>query len=162
MDDNAPAPGAGLVVAPLADHPEHVDLVVDWNFRFWGPVTARSHAGYVERVRGYLSRGPLPIVLVALADGKPAGTVSVNLDDMSTRPDLGPWVANLYVDPAFRGRGVGSALVRAAEDAARAAGHARIFLYTPDQERMYTRLGWRVIDRDVYDGEDVAVMTKDL
>jgi GNAT superfamily N-acetyltransferase len=102
------------------------------------------------------------MALIALSDRRPAGTACVNLDDMLTRPGLSPWLANLYVDPAFRRRGIGSALVRAAEDAVRAAGHPRLHLYTPNQERLYAALGWRVVERDVYDGEDVAVMVREL
>lgn len=153
---------APLVVAPLADHAEHLQLLADWSFRFWGDMTGRSADGYVARLNGYLSRGPLPMALIALAGREPAGTVSINFDDMSARPDLAPWLANLYVDPAFRGLGIGSALVRAAEAAARQAGHPRFYLYTPDQERLYARLGWRTLARCRYDGEDVVVMGREL
>lgn len=154
--------GADLVIAPLAEHAGHLPLLADWNHRSWGAVVGRGYDGYVARLTGYLSRGPLPIALIALADGIPAGTACVNLDDMTTRPGLSPWLANLYVDPPFRRQGVGSALVRAAEDAARRAGHVRLHLYTPDQERLYARLGWRILERCVYDGEEVAVMLRDL
>ena len=57
---------------------------------------------------------------------------------------------------------MGGALVRAAEDAARAAGHMRLHLYTPDQERLYAGLGWRTIERCAYEGEEVAVMLREL
>jgi GNAT superfamily N-acetyltransferase len=161
MTVTSPADEA-LVIAPLVDHVAHLPLIAEWNVRSWGAATGRSHDGYVARLTGYLSRGPLPMALIALSDRRPAGTACVNLDDMSTRPGLSPWLANLYVDPAFRRRGIGSALVRAAEDAARAAGHPRLHLYTPNQERLYAALGWRVVERDVYDGEDVAVMVREL
>jgi len=158
----APPAEDALVIAPLIDHVAHLPLLAEWNLRTWGPATGRGYDGYVARLTGYLSRGPLPIALIALVGGRPAGTACVNLDDMATRPDLSPWLANLYVDPAFRRRGIGGALVRAAEAAARAAGHAQLHLYTPNQERLYAALGWRVVERDVYDGEDVAVMVRDL
>ena len=153
---------APVVIAPLVDHIEHLPLLAEWNFRFWGPVTGRSLEGYVARLTGYLARDSLPTVLVALADGQPAGTACVNFDDMSSRRELTPWLANQYVVPANRGRGIGSALVRAAEHAARGAGHQRLHLYTPDQERLYAALGWRTLARCRYDGEDVAVMARDL
>jgi len=153
---------ATIVIAPLADHIEHLSLLADWNFGFWGRVTGRSREGYVARLSGYLQRDRLPIALIALADGIPAGTACVNFDDMSARPDLAPWLANLYVESAFRGRGIGSALVRAAEDAARRAGHGRLYLYTPDQERLYAGLGWQVTARCPQDGESVVVMLKEL
>jgi GNAT superfamily N-acetyltransferase len=125
-------------------------------------VTGRSRAGYVERLTGYMRSDGLPIALIALMDGIPAGTACVNFDDMSSRPDIAPWLANLYVDPRFRGRGIGSALVRAAEAEARGAGHERLYLYTPDQEALYAGLGWRALARCRYDGEDVVVMARDL
>jgi GNAT superfamily N-acetyltransferase len=157
-----PAAHQALRIAPLVDHVAHLPLLAAWNACSWGTATGRSHDGYVARLTGYLSHGPLPIALIALWDGRPAGTACVNLDDMSTRLGLSPWLANLYVDPPFRRRGLGGALVRAAEDAARAAGHARLHLSTPDQERLYAGLGWRMIERCAYEGEDVTVMLREL
>lgn len=151
-----------LVIAPLAEHRRHLPLLAEWNFRTWGPVTDRSLPGYEARLAGYLSTDALPIALIALVGGAPAGTACVNLDDMSARPDLSPWLANLYVAPEFRRQGIGAALVRAAEAAARRAGHARLHLYTPDQERLYAGLGWSVLARCRYEGEAVTVMGRDL
>ncbi len=64
--------------------------------------------------------------------------------------------------PAERGRGVASALVRAAEARAAALGVARLWLYTPDRERLYARLGWAPVERTEYRGERVVEMTRAL
>lgn len=162
MSSETGKPDGRLVVAPLIDHAEHLPLLARWNHEVWGAVVGRAYDGYVTRLTGYLSRDSLPMALIALWDGRPAGTACVNLHDMSTRPALTPWLANLYVDLAFRRRGLGGALVRAAEDVARKAGNRRLHLYTPDQEKLYASLGWRTLERCVYDGEDVAVMMRDL
>ncbi|MGK3992474.1 GNAT family N-acetyltransferase [Sorangium sp. So ce1024] len=73
------------------------------------------------------------------------GTVQVVL----TMPDNQPHradVAKLQVHRRARRRGLGEALVRAAEAAAREAGRTLLVLDTvtgSDAERLYTRLGWQ-------------------
>ena len=52
---------------------------------------------------------------------RPAGTAGLVRQDLETRPDLTPWIAALFVEPAFRGRGFATALVRQVEAFARAA-----------------------------------------
>ncbi len=62
-------------------------------------------------------------------------------------PADGLHVAELHVDPAERGRGIGSALLARAERAARARGYARISLQTLSSNRarrLYERSGFRV------------------
>ncbi len=60
-------------------------------------------------------------------------------------------LANIAVHPAFGGRGVGGALLRAAEEAARTAGLKELRLVThkhlPDNLAMYTYLGWEEYER---------------
>lgn len=54
-------------------------------------------------------------------------------------------VTHVLVSPDQQGRGIGRALIEAAEDAARLAGVDRLVLVTPpDQQarQFYERLGW--------------------
>jgi GNAT superfamily N-acetyltransferase len=87
------------------------------------------------------------IVLVAedAASGTVVGTVQVVLampDNQPHRADI----AKMQVHRRARRRGLGEALMRAAEDAARGAGRTLLVLDTvtgSDAERLYTRLGWK-------------------
>lgn len=57
-------------------------------------------------------------------------------------------VRSAVVDSAWRGRGVGHALVDAATDAARARGVTALYLLTTTAEQFFSALGFRTIARD--------------
>lgn len=74
------------------------------------------------------------------------------------RPDDGSsavWINALFVAPDFRGQGIASKLVRAAEAEAGAHGIADLFVYT-DVPRLYQNLGWQVLRED----DENLVLTK--
>lgn len=77
---------------------------------------------------------PADLRLVALARGRVAGFVEL----------VGSHVANLFVDPAAQGRGIGARLLAEAE--ARIVGDVTLSVFTvnPDARRLYERLGYRV------------------
>jgi GNAT superfamily N-acetyltransferase len=73
-----------------------------------------------------------------------AGTVQVVLDQPENQPHRGD-VAKMLVHRRARGRGLGAALLRAAEEGARAAGKTLLVLDTAtggDADGLYARLGW--------------------
>lgn len=77
--------------------------------------------------------------------GKIIGTVQVVLSMPENQPHRAD-IAKMQVHRSGRRRGVGTALIRAAEDAARKAGKTLLVLDTvtgSDAERLYTRLGWQ-------------------
>lgn len=89
--------------------------------------------------------------LVAWPDGSPAGVGLVNwagFREAEAREGLPgcPELSNLHVAEDARGRGVGTALIRAAEDLARTRGYRRLGLGVdednPDAARLYLRLGY--------------------
>ena len=89
---------------------------------------------------------PCTEVLLALEDGAPVGLavcVAV-ISTFAARPVLN--VADLAVLPTHRGRGIGHALLRAAEARARAQGCASLSLEVQDQNaparRLYARFGF--------------------
>ncbi len=70
----------------------------------WKP---RSIDEYAEEVREYLRRDA---VFIARDEGRPVGFVRVSERDGSY------WVEEIYVRPEYRGKGVGRALVKVAEE----------------------------------------------
>jgi GNAT superfamily N-acetyltransferase len=75
--------------------------------------------------------------------GELLGTVQVVFGQPENQPHRAD-VAKTLVHHRARRRGLGAALMRAAEDAARAAGKTLLVLDTAssDAERLYERLGW--------------------
>jgi N-acetylglutamate synthase-like GNAT family acetyltransferase len=86
-----------------------------------------------------------PRTWLALAGDEPVGSASLVAADHPDLRDLTPWLASVYVEPAWRRRGIASALVATVQAAAREADVAALYLFTPDQANLYARLGFRPI-----------------
>ena len=146
-------------IESIADHSDLVETIARWHWDEWGHVDpGGSLASWTAGLRRRTNRARIPTTYVALAGGEPLGSVTLVEHDMDNRRDLTPWLAGLYVAPAHRGRGVGSALARHAVRQAAAMGVGRLYLYTGPARGFYERLGWRVIADEWYEGQPVVVM----
>ena len=91
------------------------------------------------------------VLLVAWLDGRPVGDVFLDCGPAAQAevrrhlPGV-PMLDHLEVPGPLQGRGIGTALIRAAEDHARHLGHERIALGVgldnPNARRLYERLGY--------------------
>ncbi|HEX2190541.1 MAG TPA: GNAT family N-acetyltransferase [Longimicrobiaceae bacterium] len=152
-----------MEIVHLADRPELVPTLAEWFHAEWGHIVPWGTVeGFGEMFRGQLRRDGLPLALVALEGGAPIGTASVRVADMPERPERTPWLGGVYVLEAARGRGVGEALVRAAERCARELGFREMYLFTTDREGFYLRLGWSVLEYADHHGERASVMRTSL
>lgn len=143
----------------LPDDAAIVETVAAWHQETWGHLTGRSQA---ERVREFdPQRGSdrIPLTVVAFVAGEPVGSASLLAEDMDTHPDYSPWLASVFVLPAWRRRGIGARLCRRIVAEARRLGVPRLYLYTPDRAAFYARMGWRELAREPYHGEAVTIMT---
>ncbi|WP_405446272.1 GNAT family N-acetyltransferase [Streptomyces achromogenes] len=57
------------------------------------------------------------------------------------------WLADVYVDPSVRGKGVGTAFVGRIRDHLAPFGLRRLLLATEDAHEVYARLGFRPLER---------------
>ncbi len=142
----APRPlPAGIAIVDLRERPADVPTLAAWlkaAFAANRPhVTAEV---YGARLRAGAA-ADLPRTWVAVAGDQPVGCARLVAADHADRPDLSPWLASVFVAPAWRRRGIASALVRTVQAAARAGGYPALYLYTPDQARLYARLGFTTI-----------------
>ncbi len=113
---------------------------------FMLPLTRERARGFWDRALGGVARGER-ILLVAedVTTGRFDGTVSVLVDMPDNQPHRAD-IAKMQVHRRARRRGLGAALMRAAEDAAREAGKTLLVLDTVtggEADRLYTRLGWQ-------------------
>ena len=113
---------------------------------FMAPLSRDRAVAFWRGVLDGAARGER-VVLVAEdgATGRVVGTVQVVLAMPDNQPHRAE-VAKMLVGRDARRRGLGGALMRAAEAAARAAGRTLLVLDTAtggDAERLYARMGWR-------------------
>ncbi len=150
-----------MFISFLADYPQYLPVVASWIFDEWGwEMPGSTRENILEEFSQHINRDRIPLTMLAWEDGQPAGTASIFNHDMETRMDLTPWLAAVYVPPEFRGRGIGSGLVKAIEALAKRLQLERLYLFTPDQEAFYARLGWTTIDTAEYRRRSNVIMTK--
>ncbi len=125
----------------LFQYPQHTGTVAGWIYReFWEDRNGYDQATLEKLLGDADDPGRIPLSLIALADGVPAGTVNLIYHDNARRPELTPWLAALVVVKKYRGRGIGSALVKRLLTEASRIGISTLYLGT-DTPDFYTRLG---------------------
>lgn len=132
-----------------ADLAAFVDLLRDGvasgaGLGFMPPLANAEAESYWARVAGEVDAGTR-IVISARVDGALAGSAQL---DLCERPNglHRAEVQKVMVRSTFRRRGIGRAIMRAVDDAARDHGRTSLFLDTfadQDARRLYEAAGWR-------------------
>lgn len=149
-----------MKIIPLAQHPEYVTTLAALHLPQW----QASHPGWAladweNEFRRHL--GDFPCTLLALNENDALlGSASLVEDDMNGAVDYIPWLANVLVLPAARGSGVGGKLIQAIEEKAAALDFPALHLFTEDQQAMYLRRGWKLLEEKIFEEKSVSLMRK--
>lgn len=142
------AAGFGAALPALADI-LHASVLAGASVNFVLPFRpAEAEAYFLEKVLPPLAAGTRTL-LVARAGGAIVGTVQLDADTPPNQPHRAE-VTKLLVHPNARRRGIGRALMAAAETAARAAGRTLLTLDTRTgdaAEPLYASLGYVTVGR---------------
>ena len=142
------ATGVRQLAAPSASQiAELAALLIDCvdgdaSVSFMHPLTAERAGAFWSEVAASVTRGER-LLLVAEDGAGIAGTVQLIVQQPENQPHRAD-VAKMLVHRRARRQGLGAALMRAAEEAARACGKSLLVLDTASgtAERLYLRLGW--------------------
>lgn len=149
-----------MTIEYLADHPEAITVLAQWQHSEWGHVRPRDTVEKrATRLRSWSNRDRIPLTAVALEGNNVLGSASLIEHDMQTRMELAPWLAGVFVGEAYRRRGIGAQLVRRIMEEAQRLKVPILYLYTVHSEKFYATLGWKKIERTSYLEHDVVIMT---
>lgn len=152
-----------LTFVLLADRPDAIPTVAEWDYEEWGKVPGNSVQKTIERINGKLNRDKPPLYILAISEGRVLGFAQFKRSGISIYPEKEFWLGGTFVSPEFRGCGVGSALAERTAAAAKDFGVKNLYLQTEALDGgLYKRIGWNVIETIEYHSVRVAVMVRRL
>jgi predicted N-acetyltransferase YhbS len=152
-----------IQIEHLADHPELTHLLAIWFFEEWGRHNRTLTVESIEqRVRERMNQDKLPLTLVAFLETEPVASATLKIREMETHPQFEHWLGNVYVRSEYRNRGIGSHIIESAAEEAKRLDVQDLYLFTRDRERLYARLGWKMIERAEYHGRIAVIMKREL
>lgn len=149
----------------LEERPGFIPQLAAWCHEEWKDFYGGKT---VDDIRAYFaantSRDQIPITYVAVDDGQPCGTVTLDVEDLDLRgyENISPWLVCLYVEKSHRGRGLGGQLIQHAMAEASRLKLSSLHLWTENLEPIYLKLGWRALERTQFHGHDITVMRRDF
>ena len=137
-------------IISLKDCPELKEEMAEWFSERWG----LAKSAYLESMEeGLEGNKPYPCWYAAFEGSRIVGGLGVIENDFHDRKDLRPNVCAVYVEPAYRCRGVAGRLLQfVCSDMAR-QGISTLYLLT-DHTGFYERYGWQFFCMAQGDGED--------
>jgi len=147
----------------LAEHPHFIPTLSKWFLREWRDFYGdKTWEDVAETFYERLNRNIIPLSLVAFDEQHPFGTISLLEESITTHQHLAPWLGALYVREEKRHHGIGRQLIEAGVGEAGRLGVERVFTGIRKAESYYLKLGWQVVERTNYHGEDITIMRLDL
>ena len=123
---------------------DHLDRITDWMYNWWG----KSEGHHYEAVYAYMSHSlqekRLPQTFGLFLDGTLIGMYQFTMEDLFPRPDIYPWLANVYIEEPYRGCGYGRFLLNSVKETAAKAGLEELYLFTI-HDNLYEKFGWTFV-----------------
>ena len=148
------------MIAALARDSPCIALLADAFTREWPAWSQTISRAQLEAIFEAAPGGALPVVLVALEGGQPAGTIALRPWFAEEPMPQTPWVRQLYVFPERRGHGLDRALIDAVTNHALHLGYGELHAATNRIEPLLRRRGWEVFHRVAPPGEPMAWLRK--
>ncbi len=151
-----------MQIENIKHHLNAIDTLSEAQFELWGPLTGRNTLEEYRKLLHFAAESEsLPTTLVAVENATVLGSVNVLENDLPLRPDIAPWLAQLYVFPNFRGRG--ALLIAGTIAEARKLNRSILYLYTSETlPSYYEKLGWSRMEEIAYLGKLRVIMAYEI
>lgn len=146
----------------LKEKPQFFDVVADRIWNAWWRPSGASLSDVETALSSVIASVEFPFTLIGVDGDGFAGTITCIGSDIAARPDLGPCVAALWVEPDRRGCNLGRRLIEMALQTLVAAGFEEAYLAARRPLRScYRAQGWELVEEDV-GGDAVDIFRRKL
>lgn len=149
-----------MIIVDLREAPQHFATIADRLYRAWWADSGAALTDVEAALMGSLGATDFLFGLISNVEGDFAGTVSAIASDVAERPELGPWIAALWVEPERHGQGIGEQPMAHAVARLRRQGFEKVYLCAQASLRSYyLERGATLIEDCVgEDGLDIFVL----
>ena len=84
-----------------------LNTITAWMYNWWGIKDGYSFDGVKCFMEHSLQKDRLPQTYGLFIDNKIIGMFQLTYEDLAVRPDIYPWLANVYIDEKYRKMGLG-------------------------------------------------------
>ncbi|MBR0488104.1 GNAT family N-acetyltransferase [Candidatus Saccharibacteria bacterium] len=131
-----------------------LNTVTNWMYNWWGIKDGYSFDGVKCFMEHSLQKDRLPQTYGLFIDNKIIGMFQLTYEDLKVRPDIYPWLANVYIDEKYRARGYGGKMLESVKEIAKnKLDFSELYLYTK-HSNLYEKFGWKYVsDIDTFNEE---------
>ena len=131
-------------ITKLSD--ENLNIIVDWMYKWWGKTEGYSIDELNCYILNSLQSDRLPLTYGIFDNKKIIAIYQFTYSDLDSRPDIYPWLANVYVDEQYRNKGIGKLLIESVKENIKHTNFKEIYLYTPNNN-FYEKYGFDFIGK---------------
>lgn len=128
-----------LRIDNLADRLEDIELIKKWLTQSQISELLTKYCTHVSLNKN--NKFNIPMILIALLDEVPVGTISLLSDSMIKDNKYTPWIANMFVAEDKRNMGIGTYMHNYLIEEALTMGYEKLYVST-HQDEFFERLGW--------------------
>lgn len=148
-----------MEIINLARHKDLTRKVANWLWEEWG--NRHNYNFFESFVNNCLKEEDLPQLFGAFEDEQLLGCVTLIRNDLMSRQDLTPWLSALYIDPAYRDKGIGTLLQDYVVKKAQELGYQQVYLGSL-QIGYYENKGWSFLGNGILpSGDLIRIYCKD-
>lgn len=120
-------------------------FIIQWLWNWWGKEEGYTAAQVDAYVRYAACTDRIPQLFCIYENGQPIGTFQLAMADLDTRPDLYPWLRDVYLLPEHRGKGILKEIMSMVRQQMEVLDLKELYLFTVHQG-LYEKYGWEFVE----------------
>lgn len=143
-----------MKIFELSARKDLIDQAIEYFWKCWG--NEHNFKFYQNCIQNSLdNKKPLPKFYIALHGNAIIASYALLTNDIISRQDLYPWLACLFVNPAYRNQGIAGELLEHGLSQTKEKGFTRLYL-SSDLKNFYEKKGWEFC-ATAYNIDDSAI-----